>query len=136
MSYVNSITVRIDSSSIDCVTQFNGQGVEYDARVKAIGATGTTNEDVVVDVSFLHKQRFQLGTGNNYRGLLFPVKQAVGAVGSEPQPAQYQVLDMPWERCVISNTETVRCTLVDLSSTVTAGTKVYITLEYKLAGAD
>ena len=136
MSYVDTIAVRVDSGSTDCVTQFNGQGVEYDARVKSVGATGTTNEDVVIDVGFLHKNRFQLGTGNNYRGLLFPVKQAVGAVGSEPQPAQYQVLDMPWERCVISNNETVRVTLTDLVSAVTANTKIYVVIEYKLASAE
>ena len=65
MSYVDTITVRVDSGSTDCVTQLNGQGVEYDARVKAIGATGTTNEDVVVDVSFLHKQRYTIGWGRN-----------------------------------------------------------------------
>jgi len=76
---------------------------------------------------------FQLGTGNNCRGVLFPVKQSVGA--SVPVSAQFQVMGMPWERTVIGNTEKwiVRCTLVDLSSPVVAGTKVYITIEYRLS---
>jgi len=78
---------------------------------------------------------FQLGTGNNCRGVLFPVKQSVGA--SVPVSAQFQVMGMPWERTVIGNTEKwiVRCTLVDLSSPdrVSAGTKVYITIEYRLS---
>jgi len=76
---------------------------------------------------------FQLGTGNNCRGVLFPVKQSVGA--SVPVSAQFQMMDMPWERTVIGNTEKwiVRCTLVDLSSPVVAGTKVYITIAYRLS---
>jgi len=76
---------------------------------------------------------FQLGTGNNCRGVLFPVKQSVGA--SVPVSAQFQVMGMPWERTVIGNTEKwiVRCALVDLSSPVVAGTKVYITIAYRLS---
>ena len=75
---------------------------------------------------------FQLGTGNNCRGVLFPVKQSVGA--SVPVSAQFQMMDMPWERTVIGNTEKrAVLTLVDLSSTVSAGTKVYITIEYRLS---
>jgi len=76
---------------------------------------------------------FQLGTGNNCRGVLFPVKQSVGA--SVPVSSQFQVMGMPWERTVIGNTEKwiVRCTLVDLSSPVVAGTKVYITIAYRLS---
>jgi len=76
---------------------------------------------------------FQLGTGNNCRGVLFPVKQSVGA--PVPVSAQFQVMGMPWERTVIGNTEKwiVRCTLVDLSSPVVAGTKVYITIAYRLS---
>ena len=44
-------------------------------------------------------------------------------------------MGMPWERTVIGNTEKwiVRCTLVDLSSPVVAGTKVYITIAYRLS---
>jgi len=76
---------------------------------------------------------FQLGTGNNCRGVLFPVKQSVGA--PVPVSAQFQVMGMPWERTVIGNTEKwiVRCALVDLSSPVVAGTKVYITIAYRLS---
>ena len=75
---------------------------------------------------------FQLGTGNNCRGVLFPVKQSVGA--SVPVSAQFQMMDMPWERTVIGNTEKrAALTLVDLSSTVSAGTKVYIPIECRLS---
>ena len=44
-------------------------------------------------------------------------------------------MGMPWERTVIGNTEKwiVRCALVDLSSPVVAGTKVYITIAYRLS---
>ena len=127
----STLTIRLTSASTLYNVLFNGQGNVYQARVKSIAAQGVTDEDVVLDFSFLSRHHFSFGE-NFYRGILYPIKESLGA-GNVPPGLQYTVLDMPWEECVIGNRETVSLTLDDLSSAVTAGTQVYVTLEYKLA---